>query len=188
MNGGGERSRAQRLSAGTVVVHETAEGPRLLMLRAYRNWDFPKGGVESGEDPLAAAIRETREETGIEDLDFAYGHEHIDTGPYAGGKVARYFVARTQRAAVVLPVSAELGRPEHHEYRWVDIGTALALAPPRVKPVVEWAATKIGLARVLLRSPKAPTQRSADGQTTSRRERQEPRARRPGKGPRSDDA
>ena len=44
-----------------------------LMLRAYRNWDFPKGLVESGEDPLAAARREVQEETLIEDLHFDWG-------------------------------------------------------------------------------------------------------------------
>ena len=28
-------------------------------------WSFPKGGVEDGEQPLAAALREFEEETGI---------------------------------------------------------------------------------------------------------------------------
>ena len=36
---------------------------RVLLLRVYNYWDCPKGVVEPGEDPLAAARREVREET-----------------------------------------------------------------------------------------------------------------------------
>ena len=106
-----------RLSAGVVVVRETDDGARLLLLRAYRNWDFPKGQVEAAEDPLAAAIRETREEAGIVDLEFVWGEDSIDTAPYARGKVARYFVARTRAERLTLPINRALGRAEHHEYR-----------------------------------------------------------------------
>lgn len=132
-----------RLSAGVVVVRETADGARLLLLRAYRNWDFPKGQVEDGEDPLAAAVRETREEAGIDDLEFAWGEEYTDTAPYAGGKVARYYLARTRTERIVLPVNPALGRPEHHEYRWVDLTEAFALTGPRLRPIVAWGAGKI---------------------------------------------
>jgi 8-oxo-dGTP pyrophosphatase MutT (NUDIX family) len=142
---------AQRLSAGVVVARETPDGARLLLLRAYRNWDFPKGVVEAGEEPLAAAVRETEEETGIADLEFVWGREHCDTAPYASNKVARYFVARTRTAAVVLKVNPELGRPEHHEYRWVDLTEAFALTSPRLRPVIAWAAGKIMLAAQLAR-------------------------------------
>jgi len=134
---------ASRLSAGVAIVRETADGARFLLLRAYRNWDFPKGLVEPGETPLAAAIRETAEETGIEDLAFDWGHDYVETAPYGNNKIARYYLARTRVEAVVLPVSPELGRPEHHEYRWVDLGEALELAPPRIHPAIAWAAGKV---------------------------------------------
>lgn len=136
-------SQAPTLSAGVVVVRETDDGARFLLLRAYRNWDFPKGLVESGEAPLAAAVRETREEAGIDDLAFAWGLDYVETAPYARNKVARYYLARTAVADVVLPVDRELGRPEHHEYRWVDLDEALGLLPERLKPVVVWAAGKV---------------------------------------------
>ena len=58
--------RPTRLSAGVVVIRETHEGWLYLLLRAYNHWDFPKGMVEAGEEPLAAAIREVREETLID--------------------------------------------------------------------------------------------------------------------------
>ena len=124
-------------------MRETPDGARLLLLRAYRNWDFPKGLVEPGEEPLAAAVRETAEETGIADLAFDWGEEYCETAPYAGKKVARYYLARTRAADVTLGVNQELGRPEHHEYRWVDMSEALDLAPPRIEPVVLWAVGKL---------------------------------------------
>jgi 8-oxo-dGTP pyrophosphatase MutT (NUDIX family) len=137
-------SRPTRLSAGVVVVRETAEGWRYLLLRAFTHWDFPKGMVEAGEEPLAAAIREVKEETLIADLDFAWGEDFIETPPYSRGKVARYYLAKTATIAVSLPVIEELGRPEHNEYRWVDEAGALKLVSARVEPIVRWAAARLG--------------------------------------------
>ena len=51
-----------RLSAGVIVVRRAPQGWLFLLLRAYRNWDFPKGLVEPGESPLATARRELGEE------------------------------------------------------------------------------------------------------------------------------
>jgi bis(5'-nucleosidyl)-tetraphosphatase len=39
----------------------------------------------------------------------------------------------------MLPVNPELGRPEHHEARWVDFAQALIMVSPRLQPVVRWA-------------------------------------------------
>jgi bis(5'-nucleosidyl)-tetraphosphatase len=128
----------RKLAAGIAVFRRTEAGVRLLVLRAYRNWDFPKGMVEPGESELDAARRECAEETGLTELDFPFGDAHRDTVPYAGGKVARYFVAETQSAAITLPVSSELGRPEHHEWRWVSFDEAEALLPPRLAGVLDW--------------------------------------------------
>lgn len=110
-----------------------------LLLRVFRSWDFPKGMVERGEDPFAAAAREVREESTIVDLEFPCERDYIETGPYGRGKVARYYLGVTRTARVTLPVVPELGKPEHHEWRWVDYEQALGLVSPRVLPVVEWA-------------------------------------------------
>src|SRR5262245_25749939 len=131
--------RAPHLSAGVVVVRHAASDWVFLLLRAYRNWDFPKGLVEVGEDPFSAARREVAEETLIEDLDFAWGADFFETAPYSRNKVARYYIARTRTASVTLPVRPELGRPEHHESRWASFDEALSLASPRVDPVIRWA-------------------------------------------------
>ena len=130
-------------SAGAVVFRRTDRGVRLLVLRAYRNWDFPKGLVEPGESELDAARREVTEETGLAELDFPFGDTHCETLPYALGKVARYYLAETDRQAIELPVSPELGRPEHHEWRWVSFDEAEELLPPRLARVLDWARSTI---------------------------------------------
>ncbi len=130
-------------AAGAVVFRRTGGGVRLLVLRAYAHWDFPKGLVEPGEDQLDCAKREIAEETGLADLDYPFDDAYQETLPYAGGKIARYYLAETEAADVVLPVSPELGRPEHDEWRWVSWDEAEELLPPRLAIVLNWAKSKI---------------------------------------------
>ena len=135
--------KAPLRAAGAVVFRRTPRGVRFLVLRAYKNWDFPKGVVEPGEDQLACAKREVAEETGLGDLDWPFGDEHRETVPYANHKVARYYLAETEEVEIELPVSPELGRPEHHEYRWVSHEEAEELLPPRLAGVLDWATRTI---------------------------------------------
>jgi 8-oxo-dGTP pyrophosphatase MutT (NUDIX family) len=137
--------RRQRLSAGVVVVRRAAEGWRFLLLRAFNHWDFPKGMVEEGEEPLAAALREVEEESRISDLVFEWGEGSTQTGPYSRGKVAQYFIASTRTVAVELPVNPEIGRPEHAEFRWASLDEATKLVSPRMQPVLRWAAMILNL-------------------------------------------
>ena len=75
--------RQHKIAAGLLLTDET--GRVLLVQRALHphrgNWTLPAGFVEYDEDPAAAAIRETREETGLETevsgiLDVVAGREH----------------------------------------------------------------------------------------------------------------
>ncbi len=135
----GSGAVARRLSCGVVVVSLIDRKLKFLLLRAYRNWDFPKGIVESGEAPIDAALREVREETSLDDISFDWGLAYMDTGPYNKGKIARYYVARSKERSVSLPINPELGKPEHEEAVWVDVDKALELVSPRLQPVVRWA-------------------------------------------------
>lgn len=128
-----------RRAAGCVVVRRGEGAPRYLLLRVYKYWDFPKGELAPGEEPLAAARREVREETTLGELGFPWGEAWRETPPYAGGKVARYYLAESPRGEVDLPVSPELGRPEHHEFRWLAHGEARTLLGERLRPILDWA-------------------------------------------------
>ena len=127
------------MSCGAVILRETPEGLRVLMLRVFRHWDFPKGLMEPGETPKQTALREVREESGISALQFPWGDIHLDTGPYSRGKVARYYLARTTEDKVELLPSPDTGRPEHSEYRWLNFAQARRLVTPRVAAVIDWA-------------------------------------------------
>ena len=56
-------------SAGAVIFYsetDSAEPEFLLLHYTAGHWDFPKGNIEHGEQEIQAAIREIREETGME--------------------------------------------------------------------------------------------------------------------------
>jgi 8-oxo-dGTP pyrophosphatase MutT (NUDIX family) len=65
-----KRRAELEVSAGGIVFRRVpAEGPRYLLIRdSYNNWGFPKGHLEGTESPAEAALRETAEETGLENL------------------------------------------------------------------------------------------------------------------------
>jgi len=56
---------SRRLSCGVLLL---TPGRELLLchVTGQRHWDLPKGGIHADESPLQAALRETREETGLE--------------------------------------------------------------------------------------------------------------------------
>lgn len=149
------RPRVRR-SAGVVVVRRHGPGWRFLVLRAYSYWDFPKGGIEAGESPMDAARRETREETGLTALDFHWGEDWIDTEPYAGGKVARYFVAECAVGDVRLDPAPGTRHPEHHEFRWIDRREAGRLLVPRMLRVLDWAIARIDAPHGTMPAPDGP--------------------------------
>ena len=130
-------------SAGVIIIDNDfqLEEPTVLCVRAYANWDFPKGHVEPGETLVAAAIRETEEETTLTTSDFSL--TGITAGPivYGSGKKQKevtYFLAdRISNKKPFLPVSEEIGKPENDEYRWVPTSQLHDLMPARLQSIVE---------------------------------------------------
>ena len=137
--------KKKTLSAGVIIVRRNEVQLKYLLLRAFGYWDFPKGIVEPGESPVEAAKREVEEETTLNDLNFRWGYDYRETGPYNRGKVARYYIAETSESGVSLPVNPNIGKPEHDEYRWVSYEEALSLVAPRVRPALEWAQETIAI-------------------------------------------
>ena len=84
----------RRLSCGIVIVNDAHE-LLLCHVTGHEHWDLPKGGAMAGETALQAALRETREECGL-DLD---AEVLVDLGrlPYRARKDLHLFGARLPR-------------------------------------------------------------------------------------------
>jgi bis(5'-nucleosidyl)-tetraphosphatase len=60
-------------SCGAVVYANNSEVKYLLLRYEAGHWDFVKGNVEEGESEKETALRELKEETGIDDARFVGG-------------------------------------------------------------------------------------------------------------------
>ena len=119
------RARAQRETSAGGVVYRLHEGGALFLLikDSYQNWGFPKGHLESGERAEDAALREVREETGIDDLAMRGRIETIDWYFRFRGqlihKVCHFYLMETSQAVT---------NPQHAEgitaCRWVPFEDA----------------------------------------------------------------
>jgi 8-oxo-dGTP pyrophosphatase MutT (NUDIX family) len=78
-NNEGRKEPRDETSAGGVVFRKEGAEPLYLLIRdSYQNWGFPKGHLEAGEQPDAAALREVSEETGLARLELRAPVETID--------------------------------------------------------------------------------------------------------------
>lgn len=116
---------AIRTVAKVVVVNR--EG-KVLLLRRSKNevrrpleWDIPGGHAGEGEFAEEAAVRETREETGVElparGLRLAYAVSHtFEDGLHV---TWLFYVAYVENPAIAISL-------EHTEYAWKDLDEAVA--------------------------------------------------------------
>ena len=143
-------------SSGVAIVDlnldNPTQEPTVLCVRAYSNWDFPKGQQEEGEAIITTAIREVEEETTLK-----HGSDYILAGRPAGAttygtgarkKTATYYIGmRMSDTTPFLPVSEELGKPENDEFRWVPLSKLHNLMPGRLQSVCDsierWVGEKV---------------------------------------------
>lgn len=131
---------AKQLSCGTLIFSDRGE---LLLCHLTRTayWDIPKGLNEAQESPLATALRETREECGVE-LDAAQLHE-LGRFSYRPDKDLHLFAALQAQL-----VPAELRcqsvfrdrwghpLPEADRFAWTPLPQVPTLCAPRMTAVL----------------------------------------------------
>ncbi len=114
----------EETSSGVVLFRK--ENDKILFLLLHYpsgHWDFVKGKMESGESPHETAIRETKEETGIEDVKFVDGYEEwIEYNFQFDGELVHkkvvFFLGETQTKEVQIS-------HEHLSFTWMDYVTAM---------------------------------------------------------------
>lgn len=85
------------------------------------SWDFPKGHIEAGEDPKAAAVREVKEETNINI--YPESLKELGTYKYSKGKITFYATKLAKKPEDIKCNSyfEMWGKqlPEFNKYKWV---------------------------------------------------------------------
>ena len=89
----------KEFSAGAIIFKKKGADILFLVIYSGRNkiWGFPKGHLEKGETEKESAVREIKEEAGLEDLKFIEGftgkvtYETISKRPpFKGDKIKKY--------------------------------------------------------------------------------------------------
>src|SRR6266704_7064695 len=141
MYGGGmqPRQRIRVTSAGGVVYRWDKENPLFLLLGSEKRgtWCLPKGLIEPDEDEVTTAIREVREETGVNRVkmkgkigliryQFGYRAKTFD-------KTVHFFLFETDQA------DSKVGS-EHDFMEWMPFEKALdTISYPNEKEVLSKA-------------------------------------------------
>jgi 8-oxo-dGTP pyrophosphatase MutT (NUDIX family) len=132
-------------SAGGVIYRWSGEIPLILLIRdGYQHWGLPKGHLESGETPDAAALREAQEETGLGDLLLGPRLQTIDWFFRAQGRLIHkfcHFFLIESRSGEAVPEEAE----GITACVWVPLPRALEqISYDNAREVVRRAATELG--------------------------------------------
>ena len=111
-------------SAGIVLFRNNSSGNEFLLLNYPQgHWDFIKGKVEQSETTHETALRETREETGISNIEFIDGFEEWVEYDFKFKKEdihkkVIFFLAKTDEKNIRLS-------HEHNDYIWLKYNDAL---------------------------------------------------------------
>ncbi|MGE0207000.1 MAG: bis(5'-nucleosyl)-tetraphosphatase [Candidatus Babeliales bacterium] len=115
----------KEFSAG-LVLYTYKNNTREYLLLHYQSghWDFPKGHIEPGESKYEAALRELKEETGLEatildgfEESFSYFH-HLPKTEELAHKTVYFFIGVASSKEVILS-------HEHINYVWLSFKEAL---------------------------------------------------------------
>ena len=131
----------RRLSCGIVIFAPTRE-LLLCHVTGQRHWDLPKGGINDGETPRQAAVRETAEEAG---LVFA-ADALLDLGrfAYTAKKDLHLFATSSERVdpkrlfceSTFIERGSSRRLPEMDGFGWFALDRIAELCTPRMAVVL----------------------------------------------------
>ncbi len=135
-------------------------------------WQLPQGGIDDGEDPAAAVLRELAEETGIERVTLLAEHDtwlsydlpaelvgRAFGGRYRGQR-QRWFALRFDGDDSEIRLDQH-GEPEFDAWRWAPLEALPGMAVAFKRPIYEVLATAFAIHRPQSTQDDAPLQQSS---------------------------
>ena len=132
-------------SCGGIIFYKTKQNTKILLVKNNngRYWSFPKGHIEDGETEQETAIREIREETGLDVTLVNNFREISEYCPF--GKIRKRVVFFLARA---FTDNVKIQEEEIDSYIWVDLQQARKLCSyDNDLRIIEKAETTIHLMR-----------------------------------------
>ena len=124
-------------AAGGLIVNEKSE---YLLICHRKRWSLPKGGVEWREEPQKAAVREVKEETGLESLEV---DKEIEKTYHTFKKGKRWILKTTHWYRMIASSDQELiPQTEEHisDVRWMNKSDWIDAVPnayPQIRYLLE---------------------------------------------------
>ncbi len=132
-------------SCGAIIFHKTKQNTKILLVKNSngRYWSFPKGHIEEGENEQQTALREIREETGLDVTIFEGFREISEYCPF--GKIRKRVVFFLAQA---FTDNVKIQEEEIDSYIWVDLQQARKMCSyDNDLRIIEKAETAIHLMR-----------------------------------------
>ena len=120
----------EQISAGGVAFRRAPSGVEvaIVAVRPSRRWQIPKGLIDAGESEEQAAVREVREEAGI-DCELLEKIETVEYWYFATNKGERVRYHKFVHFFLLKYLSGDVADHDHEiaEARWVSIDEAIDL-------------------------------------------------------------
>ena len=137
--------------AGLVFVGRRRGKKSADQLRSAHEWQMPQGGIDAGEDPLRAALRELREETNVSTVSLLAEApewhcydlpEEFSRKSWKGrflGQRQKWFALRFDGFDDEIDIETPAGgqKPEFEAWRWASIDELVEMIIPFKRPVYE---------------------------------------------------
>jgi 8-oxo-dGTP pyrophosphatase MutT (NUDIX family) len=126
------------------ISYPTIDGAGIVLVDALRHdtivslvthdglIDLTKGSIEPSETPIACALRESYEESGIDDISFVWGTRCIIVEP-----LIMYVAQTSQLPRLVRNQKTKVF--EHLDVKMLTFSAAYKNILPYLKPVILWA-------------------------------------------------